>query len=179
MAETAERQSQSREGDKEMKNTSKGRKIIHVSARKWFDKVNGNTYHSVAVTLPDGTVRTVGQTYGYGTQYEETAIRLVTPDGSYPKHPNGNPKPAWKWYEENGYQVIYDVVLVPRKKDLHEADKCDTEGARANCAYCNEPITDAGDGVWVDKSDGDCCSGDYACNNENKPHTPRRGQQCD
>ena len=26
--------------------------------------------------------------------------------------------------------------------------------------------------VWVDETDGDCCSGDDECNNENKSHVP-------
>src|SRR5437660_7538804 len=73
------------------------KKHIHVNARRWFDKINGNTYHSVSVVMPDGTIRTSGQTYGYGQQYEATAIALVL--GEYPKHENGNPMPPWRWYE--------------------------------------------------------------------------------
>ena len=44
-------------------------------AKKWFDKVNGNTYHSVRVTRhKDGAV-VVGQfQYGYGEHYKQTAL---------------------------------------------------------------------------------------------------------
>lgn len=91
---------------------------IHISARRWFDRVNGNTYHSVAVTLPDGSTRTQGCTYGYGSHYEQTALELVV-GGEHPRTARGNPVPVWQWYEDNGYRVVYDVVDVTRKRDLH------------------------------------------------------------
>ena len=97
------------------------RGTIHVSARRWFDKVNGNTYHSVAVTLPDGRVLTQGLTYGYGQQYEWTAWSLVLGlDEVATNHKAREEKfSPWRWYEENGYHVVYDVVEVSRKRDLH------------------------------------------------------------
>jgi hypothetical protein len=91
---------------------------IHVAARRWRDKVNGNTYHSVAVTMPDGTVKVHPMAYGYGTEYEWTAFELIAPKEET-RHENGNPVPPWQWYERKGYNVVYDVVDVTRKRDLH------------------------------------------------------------
>ena len=43
-------------------------------AVKWFDKVNGNTYHSVRITRTEDGAVVVGQfQYGYGDQYRYTA----------------------------------------------------------------------------------------------------------
>ena len=89
---------------------------IHISARRWFHKGPGNTYHSVSVTMPNGRVLTKGMTYGYGSQYEYTAWNLVTDALGLPKQDGFSP---WRWYEAQGHHVVYDVVDVPRKKDLH------------------------------------------------------------
>ena len=42
-----------------------------VLVKKYFDKVNGNTYHSVQFEI-DNKIYHSGKTYGYGRQYEET-----------------------------------------------------------------------------------------------------------
>ena len=42
-----------------------------VLVKRWFDKVNGNTYHSVQFES-NGKYYHSGRTYGYERQYEET-----------------------------------------------------------------------------------------------------------
>ena len=42
-----------------------------VLVKKYFDKVNGNTYHSVQFEIVDNIYHS-GKCYGYGRQYEET-----------------------------------------------------------------------------------------------------------
>lgn len=46
-----------------------------INARRWFDRKNGNTYHSVkVVTIPDQKlIFSSGLTYGYGDQWQHTA----------------------------------------------------------------------------------------------------------
>lgn len=46
-----------------------------VEGRKWFDRINGNTYHSVTVTdVQTGKVVFHDPfTYGYGDQWRQTA----------------------------------------------------------------------------------------------------------
>lgn len=98
--------------------------IFHVSARRWRDKVNGNTYHSVAVTFPDGFVTTKGMTYGYGTAYEETALQAIAPYAAEARYDNGALRYTLsKWAAENGHKLIIDVVDVTRKRDLHDGGK--------------------------------------------------------
>ena len=48
-----------------------------VEAKKWRDKINGNTYHSVNITSTETNklIFSSGLTYGYGEQYRHTAIK--------------------------------------------------------------------------------------------------------
>jgi len=49
-----------------------------VNAARWFDRVNGNTYHSVNVTrCRDGQVISGGMEYGYGECYKQTALGIM------------------------------------------------------------------------------------------------------
>jgi hypothetical protein len=70
------------------------------NAVKWFDKVNGNTYHSVRVTrCKDGKtiVPSTPYQYGYGDQYRQTALELMHKNGwlrnnknwKFEKYPSG------------------------------------------------------------------------------------------
>ena len=47
-----------------------------VLVKKYFDKVNGNTYHSVQFEI-DNKIYHSGKTYGYERQYEETFKDLI------------------------------------------------------------------------------------------------------
>jgi len=59
--------------------------MIIIDGRKWFDKVNGNTYHGVTVTIKhktgDDIILNSGMVYGYGEQYIQTAIELIQKAG--------------------------------------------------------------------------------------------------
>lgn len=46
-----------------------------VNAVRWFDKANGNTYHSVNITdVETGKTIYCPMTYGYGEHYRQTAL---------------------------------------------------------------------------------------------------------
>ena len=54
-----------------------------VLVKKYFDKVNGNTYHSVQFEINDKIYHS-GKTYGYERQYEQTFEDILLdsfPDG--------------------------------------------------------------------------------------------------
>ena len=44
-------------------------KHLVINGRRWFEKVNGNTYHSVNVWINGQHIGGVGFEYGYGDQY--------------------------------------------------------------------------------------------------------------
>lgn len=51
----------------------------YVKGLKWFDKVNGNTYHNAIIyNSKMQFVAASGLKYGYGTQYLSTARDLLT-----------------------------------------------------------------------------------------------------
>ena len=84
-------------------------KILFVcNAVKWFDKVNGNTYHSVRVIRCEDGKTIVGQfEYGYGNQYQYTALKEMLHAGwidqKYKEHP-------YNFERENDYPIHWVVT---------------------------------------------------------------------
>jgi len=95
---------------------AKARKIkFVVTAKRWFDKVNGNTYHSVRCVRNKDNALIVGPfQYGYGDQYKQTALELMASAKWLPVKYRGK-DPLNKWplcymYErENNYPIYWDV----------------------------------------------------------------------
>ena len=49
-----------------------------VIAKKWFDKINGNTYYNAKIINDNGqTVLFTGFSYGYGKQYLDDANKQL------------------------------------------------------------------------------------------------------
>ena len=60
-------------------------KKFTVIAQKWFDKINGNTYHSVrCIRHTDGSIIVGAMRYGYGSAYEQTALKIMLEAGWLP-----------------------------------------------------------------------------------------------
>ena len=68
-----------------MNRTLSSKSRVTVEARKWFDKVNGNTYHTVKISIENGgeteTLKTNGLVYGYGDHWRQTACELLEKAG--------------------------------------------------------------------------------------------------
>jgi len=89
--------------------------IIHLSAARWFERTNGNTYHSATLTLPDATQLRCSYAYGYGSQYEDTALDLMI------KHFGDEGREGERfspYLTTKGYYAYTSVADVKRKKDL-------------------------------------------------------------
>lgn len=104
---------------------------IVVMARRWFDKANGNTYHSVRVSTAD-TSGAVTNTihpfaYGYGEHFLQTAAEIVEaiPGGEVrcQRYANGGREGLVSACHRLGIALTVDVVDVPRRKDLHEGGR--------------------------------------------------------
>ena len=52
------------------------KKQINVIVKKWFDSVNGNTYHNVNFNYNNKNYNS-GLTYGYGSQYKVTLRDMI------------------------------------------------------------------------------------------------------
>jgi len=76
-------------------------------AVKWFDKVNGNTYHSVRITnTKTGETIANGFQYGYGDHYRQTALmRMLKADWI----PGYNEKTIYSYERENNYPIQWIV----------------------------------------------------------------------
>lgn len=119
----------SRAGDAFKEKDMAKRKIKFVAVgNKWFDKVNGNTYHSVQVTrCSDGAVLRCPFTYGYGNQYQQSALEAMIEAGWIPKK-YGERLPSgvmahYQYGRENGYPIMWIVYsTLKRTAKAHGAE---------------------------------------------------------
>lgn len=90
--------------------------MLTIVGRRWFEKTNGNTYHSVAVYDGKKLIGSVDFAYGYGDQYLQSALQIAIDAGYYSndRYPSGGFKDYGKFCQEN----FYTVTDVKRKKDL-------------------------------------------------------------
>lgn len=88
-------------------------KGLHIEGRRWFEKVNGNTYHSVRIFAGGEMIAHIGMTYGYGDQFLQTAIDWLRDNGHIPAD-----APYGTRYLREELAGSYSVVDVGRKKDL-------------------------------------------------------------
>ena len=78
------------------------------NAIKWFDKINGNTYHSVKITrVKDKKVLYGELQSGYGDQYKYTALDAMANAKWLPvKYRKEN---SYLYDRENDYPIIWNV----------------------------------------------------------------------
>lgn len=97
----------------------KSPKIIIVDARRWFEKTNGNTYHSVSVTIDFGQglkkIGSVNFAYGYGEHYLFTAFGIMKEFGLFKDKEYLD---FLRYKRENQGKIYTTVTDVSRKKDL-------------------------------------------------------------
>ena len=86
--------------------------FLVIDGKRWFDRINGNTYHSVNVVV-NGIQKYIPLTYGYGEHYLQTAVESLISDGIF--------KDENEWYEfRNNHRDKYYITVsdVKRKGDL-------------------------------------------------------------
>lgn len=85
-----------------------------IDAKRWFERVNGNTYHSVSVYKNGELLDREPYTYGYGTCYEQTALDLLH------KHDIAKEfEILWQFAESIGREKVLIICNdVTRKRDL-------------------------------------------------------------
>lgn len=95
---------------------NKEKNFYVIKARRWFDKPNGNTYHSAEVIKNGESIGKVPYTYGYGSHYEQTALEILEKIGEVKEKEFHH---LWQWIESIGKENVYiDLQDVRRKKDL-------------------------------------------------------------
>ncbi len=89
---------------------------ITIIGRRWFDRVNGNTYHSCECLINGQPVANVPFSYGYGNQYEYSAMNKLAELGYLPGYDSQTV--AWRYCEDRGIAYHATHSDVNRKKDL-------------------------------------------------------------
>ncbi|MCP4648764.1 MAG: hypothetical protein GY853_01610 [PVC group bacterium] len=84
--------------------TTKRELKFFVTGCRWFDKINGNTYHSARIVrASDSKVLYCPFEYGYGEQYKETALLAMVKSGWIPEK-------DYRQYEmNNNYPILWNV----------------------------------------------------------------------
>lgn len=98
---------------------------IQIIGRRWFDRINGNTYHSVEVYQDNKLVGRNPFAYGYDEHYLTTAHMILQEAGIYPKTderlPSGCGKDEYDFrmdMRNNRDKFLISVTDVSRKRDL-------------------------------------------------------------
>jgi len=88
----------------------KDRKRFTVKAVRWFDKVNGNTYHSCRIIRhKDGKEIVSSFCYGYGDSYRQSAMQEMIRNKWLPKKYRSN-ETYYSYERENSYPIIWLVT---------------------------------------------------------------------
>lgn len=91
---------------------------LHISGRRWRQRVYGNTYHSVAIYVDGEHVHTAPMQYGGDEQYLWTATRWLMENGHLPKMKTlGHIRIYCEDKEDIKY--THEVADVKRERDLH------------------------------------------------------------
>ena len=93
-------------------------KTITVIGKRWFDRINGNTYHSVKVYTDNELLDSIDCKYGYGDHYIQSATELLVKHDIISIMESRDYIPLWKFCNENDIKLLTDVTDVKRKKDL-------------------------------------------------------------
>ncbi len=86
--------------------------------RRWFEKTNGNTYHSAEIYVNGEFVHKIDFTYGYGDQYMYNAWTWLKKNGYINGKYSTDQSSPRIWCEHHGVKFAYTVADVKRKKDL-------------------------------------------------------------
>lgn len=96
-------------------------KSITIIGKRWFDKVNGNTYFS-AVGLIDGIQKVlITYNYGYGNQFESEVFEMLEKHNfikDVEHYSNGNSETLWNYCNRKKINKAVYCIDVARKKDL-------------------------------------------------------------
>ena len=98
---------------------------------KWFDKINGDTYHSVQITrVEDGKTLYCPSTYGHGNHYQQTALKKMAGAKWLPVEYHLNDGDGYE--RENNYPIAW-IVTNGLKRDCIANGM---EGEIISCPYC-------------------------------------------
>jgi len=96
-------------------------KSVTVIGRKWFDKINGNTYFTAEILVNGIHVRSMPFEYGYGEQYEQASLDWLEKSGLIPafkQYANGGKEAVFQWKDREGIDFYSIASYVAKKREL-------------------------------------------------------------
>lgn len=87
---------------------------IRINGYLWFDKVNGNTYHSVYVSINNDLVLKKCFVYGYGDYYVTTGLNLVMDNFGF-----NSEDEVRKYITDNCVDFNYSHIKCNKKSELN------------------------------------------------------------
>lgn len=93
--------------------------VVMIIGRRWFDRVNGNTYYSAQLYVDGVPVEGIPFDYGYG--YLDMGLQKLVDMGLVPpreRYSSGDIEVPWRWSERTGIKIVSSVSDVRCKKDL-------------------------------------------------------------
>jgi len=94
---------------------------ITIIGRRWFDRINGNTYFSAVGFVNGVQVVEIPFEYGYGNMYEQRIFEQLVKTGYCPnieRYENGSHESFWQYCNRMGITKYVTHSDVNRKKDL-------------------------------------------------------------
>lgn len=105
---------------KTVKPVKKGDNIT-IIGKRWFDRINGNTYFSAVGLINNIEVVNIPFEYGYGDHYMDRVFIEMQKAGYVPDvehYNNGGSERMWQYCDRKGISRYYTASDVSRKKDL-------------------------------------------------------------
>lgn len=94
---------------------------IQIIGKRWFDKINGNTYFSAVGYVNNVEVVRIGFEYGYDNHFAYRIFEEMIKVGycrDAEKYKNGGNEALFRYCERKGIKKLVNVSDVTRKKDL-------------------------------------------------------------
>ena len=93
-------------------------KSITVLGRKWYDKLNGNTYHTSQIMIDGHTVGKTEFQYGYGDHYLQSAAEWLEEHGHIERghYDHGSSQSLWQYCTDNGIHLEYSAVYYLKRE---------------------------------------------------------------
>ncbi len=95
---------------------------IVVIGRKWFERVNGNTYFSAEIIIDGVRVHFIPFAYGYDSEYEHFAWAWIDDSGllgdNGRRAQHGHVEDPWRYCKREGIAYHPTAIQVGRKMDL-------------------------------------------------------------
>jgi len=93
-------------------------KTITVLGRKWWDKVNGNTYNTARVMVNGVTVGKTEFQYGYGDFYVQAAAEWLEKNGYITRkhYDNGGSEALWTYCSDHNIHLEYSSAYYLKRE---------------------------------------------------------------